>query len=77
MKKTAEREEKIKALELSLQNVNSAVIELEREKFSKRYLNQLKTDLENLNYSVFYTNSDKKGKIYHLHIKKLPNIKNA
>ena len=77
MKETNKRREKLKALELILNGVNSAVIELEGEKYSRTYLNQIKKDLENLKYSVFYTNLDRKGKIYHLHIIKLPHIKNA
>ena len=77
MAKTNKRKEKFKALELILQGVNSAVIELEGNKYSRKYLNQLKKDLESLDYSVFYTNLDRKCQIYHLHVIKSSFIKNA
>ncbi len=76
MKKTNSREEKCRALELMLKGLTSAVLELEGNVYSEREINRIKKYLKGMKYSVFDTNQDKRGHIYHLHIIKYPNLKN-
>ena len=64
-------------LELMLNGVVSAILELDGGIYSKKDIRRLKRDLEQMKYLVFYTANDKMGKVYHLHIIKRSEFENV